>query len=138
MTLKKWAHHWKANKILHKKLLSKISLFILSSKWVKFYLFFIKLIKKFSKNVFNLLKINLNFTWKYFLIQNFMSFPMVCSLFESHFPFESYRRICLVFNEIMWYRVFFVEESWGEKFMWYKYFSTCYKVRPLILTANNG
>ncbi len=108
-TVKKWAHHWKAHKILNKKLLSKISLLVWSSKWVEFSLFSIKLIKK---KIILMLPINLNFIWKHFLFQNFMSFPMVCSFFQSHFPFKSYlQKFPLKNDQIMWYRVLYVEEK---------------------------
>jgi hypothetical protein len=67
VTLKKWAHHWKAYKILNMKLLSKLPVLVWSSKWVEFYLFFIKLIKILKKNNFNLLQINLNFNyWEFY------------------------------------------------------------------------
>ena len=97
MTLKKWAHHWKANKILHKKLLSKISLLKWSSKWVKFYLFFIKLIKIFLKNIFYPLKINLNFTWKYFLMENFI--PWWLFQWYAHFFKVTFR------SKVIWENV---------------------------------
>ncbi len=79
-------------------------------KHVEKYLYHESKIKK--KNTFNLLPINLNFTWKYFLIQHFMSFPMVYSLFQSHFPFKSYLQKFPSKNyQIMWYRVLCVEEK---------------------------
>ena len=81
-------------------------------------------------SIYFLLWINLYFIRNHFLIENFTSFSTV---FWRHFPFKSYFVKCYHYKNFFQWPNYVIQSAmfWGENFMWYKYFSTCFKVRPI-------